>query len=102
MFWQFSCVCEKSLCVVGLAPTHVTFKDKGGVTSVDFNVGKSDRSGIKVTGKRKKVITFWLILCDWYIGTFGSLGTRFYFFCLSETTYHDIIAGYFFFYKVII
>ncbi|KAM7517299.1 hypothetical protein LguiA_006882 [Lonicera macranthoides] len=42
------------LCVVGLAPSHLTFKDKGGVTSVDFNVGKSDRSGIKVTGKRKK------------------------------------------------
>lgn len=43
------------LCVIGLAPTHVAFKDKGGITSVDFNVGKSDRSGIKVTGKRKKV-----------------------------------------------
>ncbi|KAK6115162.1 hypothetical protein DH2020_007431 [Rehmannia glutinosa] len=42
------------LCVIGLAPTHVAFKDKGGLTSVDFNVGKSDRSGIKVTGKRKK------------------------------------------------
>ncbi|KAL0325917.1 UNVERIFIED_CONTAM: protein Abitram [Sesamum radiatum] len=44
------------LCVIGLAPTHVAFKDKGGITSVDFNVGKSDRSGIKVTGKRKKVV----------------------------------------------
>ena len=32
-----------------------SFKDDGGVTAVDFNVGKSDRSGIKVTGKRKKV-----------------------------------------------
>lgn len=42
------------LCVVGLAPHHLAFKDKGGVVSVDFNVGKSDRSGIKVTGKRKK------------------------------------------------
>ncbi|EPS64553.1 hypothetical protein M569_10228 [Genlisea aurea] len=42
------------LCVVGLAPTHVAFKDKNVVTSVDFNVGKSDRSGIKVTGKRKR------------------------------------------------
>ncbi|KAI3464793.1 hypothetical protein Pfo_021456 [Paulownia fortunei] len=42
------------LCVIGLAPTHVAFKDKGGIASVDFNVGKSDRSGIKVTGKRKK------------------------------------------------
>ncbi|XVF35921.1 hypothetical protein REPUB_Repub19eG0013500 [Reevesia pubescens] len=42
------------LCVVGLAQTHVAFKDKGGITAVDFNVGKSDRSGMKVTGKRKK------------------------------------------------
>ncbi|CAK9143838.1 unnamed protein product [Ilex paraguariensis] len=42
------------LCVIGLAPTHVAFKDKGGITDVDFNIGKSDRSGIKVTGKRKK------------------------------------------------
>lgn len=45
----------KSLCVIGLAPTHVAFKDEGGITAVDFNVGKSDRSSIKVTGKRKKV-----------------------------------------------
>ncbi|XP_030521892.1 protein Abitram [Rhodamnia argentea] len=42
------------LCVVGLAPTHVAFRDEGGVMGVDFNVGKSDRSAIKVTGKRKK------------------------------------------------
>ncbi|XP_039024216.1 protein Abitram-like [Hibiscus syriacus] len=42
------------LCVVGLASTHSAFKDKGGVSAVDFNVGKSDRSGMKVTGKRKK------------------------------------------------
>lgn len=42
------------LCVVGLAPTHLAFKDEGGIISVDFNVGKTDRSGIKVTGKRKK------------------------------------------------
>ncbi|CAN4094019.1 unnamed protein product [Withania somnifera] len=42
------------LCIIGLASTHIAFKDEGGVTSVDFNVGKSDRSGIKVTGKRKK------------------------------------------------
>ncbi|KAL6511887.1 hypothetical protein OROGR_021484 [Orobanche gracilis] len=42
------------LCVVGLAPSHVAFKDKGGIISVDFNVGKSDRSGIKVTRKRKR------------------------------------------------
>lgn len=44
------------LCIIGLATTHVAFKDEGGVSSVDFNVGKSDRSGIKVTGKRKKVL----------------------------------------------
>ncbi|KAF7140623.1 hypothetical protein RHSIM_Rhsim06G0015300 [Rhododendron simsii] len=42
------------LCVIGLAPTHLVFKDEGGVKAVDFNVGKSDRSGMKVTGKRKK------------------------------------------------
>ncbi|KAL5557820.1 hypothetical protein UlMin_034031 [Ulmus minor] len=42
------------LCVIGLAPAHVAFKDEGGVTAVDFNVGKSNRSEIKVTGKRKK------------------------------------------------
>ncbi|XP_057752232.1 uncharacterized protein LOC130970238 [Arachis stenosperma] len=42
------------LCVIGLAPSHVSFKDEGGITAIDFNVGKSDRSGVKVTGKRKK------------------------------------------------
>ncbi|GAA0166982.1 hypothetical protein LIER_22017 [Lithospermum erythrorhizon] len=42
------------LCVIGLAPTHIAFKDKGGITSVDFNVGKSDRTHFKVSGKRKK------------------------------------------------
>ncbi|KAK9748541.1 hypothetical protein RND81_02G065300 [Saponaria officinalis] len=42
------------LCVIGLAPTHVALKSEGGVSSVDFNVGKSDRSEFKVTGKRKK------------------------------------------------
>lgn len=41
------------LCVIGLAQTHVAFKD-GGITAVDFNVGKTDRSEIKVTGKRKR------------------------------------------------
>jgi len=41
--------------VIGLAPSHVAFKDEGGITAVDFNVGKSDRSEMKVTGKRKKV-----------------------------------------------
>ncbi|KAJ1376117.1 Single hybrid motif [Sesbania bispinosa] len=42
------------LCVIGLAPSHTAFKDEGGITAVDFNVGKSDRSEMKVTGKRKK------------------------------------------------
>lgn len=42
------------LCVIGLASGHMAFKDEGGVTGVDFNVGKSDRSGIKVSGKRKR------------------------------------------------
>ncbi|XP_062098264.1 uncharacterized protein LOC133804124 [Humulus lupulus] len=42
------------LCVIGLATTHVAFKDEGGITAVDFNVGKSNRSEMKVTGKRKK------------------------------------------------
>ncbi|PKA46163.1 hypothetical protein AXF42_Ash015455 [Apostasia shenzhenica] len=42
------------LCVIGLAPTHIALKEEGGVSSIDFNVGKSDRSQIKVTGKRKK------------------------------------------------
>lgn len=57
------------LCVIGLAPTHVAFKDEGGITAIDFNVGKSDRSGIKVTGKRKKVsfislsLSIRIILC---------------------------------------
>ncbi|MQM03050.1 hypothetical protein Taro_035824 [Colocasia esculenta] len=43
------------LCVVGLAPSHVALREDGGVTAVDFNVGKSDRSELKVTGKRKKL-----------------------------------------------
>ncbi|XP_024008392.1 FAM206 family protein isoform X1 [Eutrema salsugineum] len=43
------------LCVIGLAPTHIAFKDEGGITNIDFNVGKSDRSVLKVSGKRKKV-----------------------------------------------
>ncbi|OEL15238.1 hypothetical protein BAE44_0023748 [Dichanthelium oligosanthes] len=42
------------LCVVGLAPSHIAFKEEGGITAVDFNVGKSDRSEMKVTGKRKR------------------------------------------------
>lgn len=49
------CVLFVSLCVIGLAPTHIAFKDEGGITNVDFNVGKSDRSVLKVSGKRKKV-----------------------------------------------
>ncbi|EMS60120.1 putative glucuronokinase 2 [Triticum urartu] len=44
------------LCVVGLAPAHVALKEEGGITAIDFNVGKTDRSEIKVTGKRKRVI----------------------------------------------
>ena len=47
-----------SLCVIGLAPTHIAFKDEGGITNIDFNVGKSDRSVLKVSGKRKKVFAF--------------------------------------------
>ncbi|KAJ0974219.1 hypothetical protein J5N97_016184 [Dioscorea zingiberensis] len=42
------------LCVIGLAPTHVALKEDGGVVGVDFNVGKTDRSEMKVTGKRKR------------------------------------------------
>ncbi|KAK9063936.1 hypothetical protein SSX86_017808 [Deinandra increscens subsp. villosa] len=42
------------LCVIGLAAGHVAFKDEGAITAVDFNVGKSNRSEIKVTGKRKR------------------------------------------------
>ncbi|XP_020595330.1 protein Simiate-like [Phalaenopsis equestris] len=42
------------LCVIGLAPTHVALNVKGGVESVDFKLGKSNRSEIKVTGKRKR------------------------------------------------
>lgn len=53
---------KRSLCIIGLAPAHVAFKDEGGITEVDFNVGKSDRSGIKVTGKRKRV-AFLLFAC---------------------------------------
>eukprot|EP00256_Glycine_max_P069254 XP_025983849.1 uncharacterized protein LOC113001251 [Glycine max] len=46
------------LSVIGLAPSHIAFKNEGGITAVDFNVGKSDRSRIKVTGKQKKVHIF--------------------------------------------
>ncbi|URD85229.1 UPF0496 protein [Musa troglodytarum] len=42
------------LCVVGLAPSHAALREEGGVTAVNFNVGKSDRSEMKVTGKRKR------------------------------------------------
>lgn len=61
----------KRLCIIGLAPTHVAFKDQGGITAVDFNVGKSDRSGFKVTGKRKKVCFFHLFLLNLHY--FGNL-----------------------------
>lgn len=47
--------------MIGLAPTHVALMEKGGVTAVDFNVGKSDRSENKVTGKRKRVKDFSLV-----------------------------------------
>ncbi|KAG5047984.1 hypothetical protein JHK85_009087 [Glycine max] len=50
------------LCVIGLAPSHIAFNDEGGITAVDFNVGKSDRSGIKVTGKRKKLLHLLLLI----------------------------------------
>ncbi|XP_010666915.2 uncharacterized protein LOC104884023 isoform X1 [Beta vulgaris subsp. vulgaris] len=59
------------LCVVGLALTHVALQGEGGVTSVDFNVGKSDRSEFKVTGKRKKNAQHFhpnSILCNVYAG----------------------------------
>ncbi|XP_078178469.1 single hybrid motif superfamily protein [Carex rostrata] len=42
------------LCVIGLARAHLALTETGGVTVVDFNVGKSDRSELKVTGKRKR------------------------------------------------
>ncbi|CAA3020830.1 peroxidase 64 [Olea europaea subsp. europaea] len=42
------------LCVIGLAPYHVAFKDELGISNVSFDVGRTDRSTIKVTGKRKK------------------------------------------------
>jgi hypothetical protein len=54
---------KNRLCVIGLAPAHVAFKDQGGITAVDFNVGKSDRSVIKVTGKRKKVMMLCVCVC---------------------------------------
>ncbi|KAL0694922.1 hypothetical protein Bca4012_062102 [Brassica carinata] len=49
------------LCVIGLAPPHISFKDQDGMTNIDFNVDKSDRSVLKVSGKRKKVL-----LCSSY------------------------------------
>lgn len=50
-----ACVMFGRLCVIGLARAHVALTETGGVTVVDFNVGKSDRSELKVTGKRKRV-----------------------------------------------
>ncbi|KAL2664159.1 hypothetical protein AAZV13_02G143200 [Glycine max] len=49
------------LCVIGLAPSHIAFKDEGGITAIDFNVGKSDRNRIKVTGKQKKKLEMQLL-----------------------------------------
>ncbi|KAM6545148.1 hypothetical protein CsatB_025884 [Cannabis sativa] len=50
------------LCVIGLASTHLAFKEQegggGGNTTVDFNVGKSNRSEMKVTGKRKRNLKY--------------------------------------------
>eukprot|EP01018_Ginkgo_biloba_P018500 Gb_23697 [translate_table: standard] len=46
------------LCVIGLASSHVALGDKPQVKAVDFNVGKSSRSDIKVTGKRKKLLEY--------------------------------------------
>ncbi|KAE9456922.1 hypothetical protein C3L33_11183, partial [Rhododendron williamsianum] len=45
---------------VGDLPLVPPSADEGGVKAVDFNVGKSDRSGMKVTGKRKKQSEFLL------------------------------------------
>lgn len=64
-FFYLFCV-QCSLCVVGLALTHVALQGEGGVTSVDFNVGKSDRSEFKVTGKRKKVMKLACVFCFIY------------------------------------
>lgn len=50
------------LCVIGLAATHIALNEPGGVTSVDFNVGKSDRSEMKATGKRKRVSYFLVLI----------------------------------------
>ncbi|KAL0800596.1 hypothetical protein Bca101_055771 [Brassica carinata] len=44
-----------------LTPTHISFKEQDGMTNIDFNVDKSDRSVLKVSGKRKKVL-----LCSSY------------------------------------
>lgn len=41
------------ICMVGLAPQHVAFT-KGGITSVDFNIGNCDRRENRVKGKSKK------------------------------------------------
>lgn len=51
--------------MVGLAPAHVVFKEEGGITAVDFNVGKSDRSEMKVTGKRKRVTRLLKLFYVW-------------------------------------
>ncbi|XP_031494052.1 uncharacterized protein LOC116260099 [Nymphaea colorata] len=40
--------------VVCLAPTHVALAEEAGITAVDFNTRKTDKSEMKVIGKRKK------------------------------------------------
>jgi hypothetical protein len=46
------------LCVVGLAPTHAALQAKGGITGVDYNVGKDNRANLKASGKRKNNAKF--------------------------------------------
>lgn len=69
------------LCVIGLAASHIAFKDEGGITAIDYNVGKSDRSGVKVTGKRKKVL-FLDFLCKSF-KKFVILNENIFFFMLN-------------------
>ncbi|EKX41518.1 hypothetical protein GUITHDRAFT_112492 [Guillardia theta CCMP2712] len=43
-----------SLCVVGLAPSHVAFRDGRRIVAVDFDVGRSgDKTEVKPSGKKK-------------------------------------------------
>lgn len=46
------------VCVVCVAPSHVLFSEPGlesETVSVDFHIGKTDRTKNQVSGKRKKV-----------------------------------------------